>query len=311
MKSKTTNSMKVFKILPLALLFMLILPSCRKDDSLGNVDNIPGLGGDTWTPGPIDKWIYDSLTVPFNIDVKYKWDEFALNQLDKTVVPVKESIVIPLLEALKRVWINTYIAEIGDGFFKTYCPKFFVLAGSAAYGYDGTALLGQAGGGRQIFLLQLNYFRNKTMPGYILSDTLVQKETFHTDEHEFAHIFDQTKKRPYDFDKIDQGFYSSDWINISDEEAKRDGFITAYASSVAAEDFAEMVSIMLIEGKDGFENIINGITETSKRGTSPAEAQARLREKEAVIVDYFKKSWNIDFYSVQARTRAAIEKEFY
>src|SRR4051794_37384060 len=154
MKSKTINSMKVFKILPLTILFVLMLPSCRKDDSFGNVDNIPGLGGDTWTQGPIDKWIYDSLTVPFNIDVKYKWDEFALNQLDKTVVPVKESIVIPLLEALKRVWINTYIAEIGDGFFKTYCPKFFVLAGSAAYGYDGTALLGQAGGGRQIFLLQ-------------------------------------------------------------------------------------------------------------------------------------------------------------
>ena len=91
-------------------------------------------------------------------------------------------------------------------------------------------------------------------------------------------------------------------------EAKKDGFITSYASSVAAEDFAEMVSIMLIEGKDGFENIINGITGTSKRGT--AEAQARLRQKEAVIVDYFKKSWNIDFYSLQARTRAAIEKEF-
>ena len=58
---------------------------------------ISGLGGDTWAQGPIDKWIYDSLTVPFNIDVKYKWDEFALDQLDKTVVPVKEPIVIPLL----------------------------------------------------------------------------------------------------------------------------------------------------------------------------------------------------------------------
>ena len=302
--------MKIFKIFLPALLFVLIMSSCRKEDPLGNVDNIVGLGGDTWAQGPIDKWIYDSLTVPFNIDVKYKWDEFALDQLDKTVVPVKEPIVIPLLAALKRVWINTYIAEIGNDFLKTYCPKFFVLAGSAAYGLDGTALLGQAGGGRQIFLLQLNYFRNKTMPGYILSDTLVQLNTFHTVEHEFAHIFDQNKKRPFDFDKIDQGFYSSDWINVSDEEANRDGFITAYASSVAAEDFAEMVSLMLIEGKEGFENIINGITGTSKRGTSAAEAQARLRQKEAVIVDYFKKSWNIDFYSLQARTRTAIDQEF-
>src|SRR3954454_4980671 len=139
MKSKTINSMKVFKILPLALLFVLIMSSCRKDDSFGNVDNIPGLGGDTWTQGPIDKWIYDSLTVPFNIDVKYKWDAFALNQLDKNVVPVKEQIVLPLLGAIRRIWIDAYTAEIGTGFLKTYIPKYLVLAGSAAYNYDGTA----------------------------------------------------------------------------------------------------------------------------------------------------------------------------
>src|SRR5437762_3573905 len=136
--------MKTVKILIPALLVMLMISSCRKDDALGNVDNITCLGGDTWAAGPIDNWIHDSLTVPFNIDVKYKWDGFALGQLDKTVVPVKEQIVIPLLAAIKRIWINTYIAEIGNDFFKTYCPKFFVLAGSAAYGLDGTALLGQA-----------------------------------------------------------------------------------------------------------------------------------------------------------------------
>ncbi len=303
--------MKAFKIFLATIFFVLIISSCKKNDTLSTVTDIPGLGGDTWTQGPIDKWIYDSLTLPFNIDVKYKWDEFALAQLDKSVVPVKEPIVIPLLSSLKRVWLDTYIAEIGNDFLKTYCPKFFVLAGSAAYGYDGTALLGQAGGGRQIFLLQLNYFRNKTMPGYVPSDTLVQLNAFHTVEHEFAHIFDQTKKRPFDFDKINQGLYSSDWINVSDAEAQRDGFITAYASSVAAEDFAEMVGIMLIEGKQGFDNMVSNITETSVRGTTPQQAQARLHQKEAVLVDYFKKSWNIDFYSLQARTRAAINQEFH
>lgn len=287
-----------------------MLSSCKKD-SITKVDDIPGLGGDTWAQGPIDKWIYDSLTVPYNISIAYKWDEFALGQLDKTVVPVKEPIVIPLFSALKRVWINQYVAELGDIFMKTYCPKFFVLAGSAAYGLDGTALLGQAGGGRQIFLLELNYFRNKTMPGYTIDDTVVQKETFHTVEHEFAHIFDQNKQRPAEFDKVSQGLYSSDWINVSDEQAKQDGFITAYASSHVREDFAEMTSIMLIEGKTGFENIINNITGTSIHGTTAAKAQANLREKEAIIIDYFKKSWNLDFNSLQARTRTAIEQEFY
>lgn len=221
--------MKMIKIFAVTISFILLLSSCRREDPLGNVNDIPGLGGDTWTQGPIDKWIYDSLTVPFNIDVAYKWNAFALNQLDKNVVPVKEEIVIPVLSAMKRVWINSYVAEIG-GLFKSYTPKFFVLAGSGAYQFDGGVLLGQAGGGRQIFMFELNYFRNKTMPGYdITTDTFIQKTTFQTVEHEFAHIFDQTKKRPLDFDKISQGTYSSDWINVGNVEARKDGFITADA----------------------------------------------------------------------------------
>jgi substrate import-associated zinc metallohydrolase lipoprotein len=159
-------------------------------------------------------------------------------------------------------------------------------------------------------MLELNYYRNKTMPGYVPSDTVIQKTTFQTIEHEFAHIFDQTKKRPFDFDKISQGTYSSDWINVGNDEARKDGFISAYASSVAGEDFAEMVCWMLVEGKGGFDKIVNSITGNSARGTTPAEAKARLHQKEAIIVDYFKKSWNIDFYSLQARTRAAINAEF-
>ena len=43
---------------------------------------------------------------------------------------------------------------------------------------------------------------------------------------------------------------------------------------------------------------------------SEENADDKLHQKEAVLVDYFKKSWNIDFYSLQARTVAAIQKEF-
>ena len=149
------------------------------------------------------------------------------------------------------------------------------------------------------------------MAGYTNSDTIIQKESFHTIHHEFAHIFDQTKRRPFEFDEQGKGYYSADWINSDNEEAYSEGFISPYASSQAGEDFAEMVAFMLVEGKAGFDEIVDGITGTSTRGTTAAQAKNRLRNKEETIVKYFHDIWGIDFYALQAQTRTAIENEFY
>lgn len=303
--------MKPYKRLLFILSVICCLSSCRKDDNLGNVDNIPGLGGDTWVQTGIDKYIFDSLTGPYNIDVSYKWDQLALAQIDKNVAPIKEANVIPVIDAMKRVWIEPYIAEFGEAPFRKYCPKFFIFAGSGAYSLDGSVLLGLAGGGRQIYLFLLNHYRNKTMQGYTLSDTAVQKTTFHTIEHEFTHIFDQTKQRPFEFDQVCQGFYSADWINSTNNQAYSEGFISPYASSQPGEDFAEMVAFMLVEGKAGFDKIVNGITGTSSRGTTAATAKARLKQKEEILTRYFIQTWGINLTSLQARTRNAINKEFY
>lgn len=289
--------------------FVLLFSSCVKEDPL-EVDDIPGLGGDTWVKTALDNWIYDTLTVPYNIAVKYKWDQFEL-ELDKTIVPPKEEKVVPVMQSIKKVWIDTYIAEGGELFFKKYSPKFFVLAGSASWNLDGSITLGTAEGGRKVVIYLLNEFLNKSMAGYTAADSAVPKQMFHVIEHEFAHILDQNTRRPVEFDAVSAGFYTADWINTNDAEARRNGFITAYAQSKNFEDFAEMISIMLIEGKSGFEQIVNSITENSTRGTTPEQAKARLRQKEALVVNYFKKAWDIDFYSLQTRKRQAIVNELY
>lgn len=291
----------------LFFLFLATFVSCKKED-VGNVDDIPGLGGDTWAATPIDTWIYDSLTVPFNIAVKYKWDQFELS-LNKTLVPPKEDKIIPVLSAVKKVWIDTYIAETGAVFMKRYCPKFFALAGSASWNTDGTITLGTAEGGRKVVLYVLNDFRTKDMAGYKPSDSFNIKQMFHTIEHEFGHILHQTVYYPVNFKTISVGLYTSNWNNVSDAAARRDGFVTAYAESAPDEDFVEMISMMLVEGKSGFENIVKSIPAgTSTNGITQAEAVSRLRKKEAIVVNYFKDTWSIDFYSLQTRVRTAVEQ---
>lgn len=282
------------------------LASCGKEDPLESVDNIPGLGGDTWAEGPVDKWIFDNLTVPYNISVKYKWDQSEL-LLNENLVPIKEEQVIPVMNAIKKAWIDVYEAEAGSLFVKKYTPKFFVLEGSGSYNPDGTVTLGKAEGGRKVVLYQLNYFRTKDMAGHVPSDSNVIKEVFHTIHHEFGHILHQNVMYPLDYKRITVGLYTSNWNNVTDEEARLDGFITAYSMSKPDDDFVEMVSIMLTEGKAGFDRIVDKLSGTSSNGTTAAQAKSRLRQKEALVVDYFKKVWSIDFYSLQARTRTAVE----
>jgi substrate import-associated zinc metallohydrolase lipoprotein len=302
------------KLIILIAASSLVFCSCGKDDNLGNIDNIPGLGGDTWVKTPIDQWVLDSLTMPYNIGVKYKWDAGELqDDFNKVLVPPKEEKVVPMMSAIKRAWIEPYIAEAGLQFFKVISPKFFILTGSPAY-VNGAEKLGTAEGGRKVVLYDVNNFRVKGMPGYTLSDSdRIKERIFVTIHHEFAHILDQNIKVPVEFSQSSASSYTSDWLNVTPEDARNEGFISQYSISGKDDDWAEMVGRMLVEGKAWFDAYVDGInyTGTTANGTTAAQARQRLRDKESALVTYFKQAWNIDFYSLQARSKAAINSLIY
>src|SRR5688572_16165581 len=251
------------KILP-AILFVLTIVSCGKEDDL--VIRTPvGLGGDTFERTAIDQWLHDSLTVPYNIATKYRWDPWELG-LDATLTPPDESKVIPAMSAVKRVWIDPYNAETGSELFiKKYSPKQFVLVGSVQYNANGTVLLGQAEGGNNIVFLDINQ------------------------------NFDQDNK----FINSNLGLpgYTATWFNVSEDEALSRGYITSYAMATSDEDFVEMVANMLMEGRTRFNEIV---------ASTNATAQQSLRQKEQIVVTYFREVWDIDFYSLQSRVQAAL-----
>jgi len=291
--------MKQLKIYIAIMLLGGIMASCKKDNDLGDVNNIPGLGGDSVVATTIDKWIHDTLTVPFNVTAKYRWDQGELAAFDKTLTPPKEEKIIPVLSSIKKVWIDTYVAEAGKTFMQKLIPKFFVLVGSASWNTDGTITLGTAEGGREIDLYVLNDFRIKGMTGYVPSDSVTIIQMFHTIEHEFGHILHQTVLYPVDFKQISVGDYTSNWNNTTDAQANEKGFVTAYAQSAYDEDFVETIAVMLVDGKAGFDNLVNGISSTT--------AQSKIRQKESIVVNYYKDVWGIDFYSLQSRVYAAIQ----
>ena len=61
----------IFLLLCICLLAGMV--ACKKEKFTPLTTPPPGLGGDTWTQDSVDKFIYDSLTVPYNVAVYYKW----------------------------------------------------------------------------------------------------------------------------------------------------------------------------------------------------------------------------------------------
>jgi len=301
--------MKAIKLLPF-IIAIALFSSCKKEDfNPADAENINGLGGDTWAKGPIDQWIYDTLTVPYNISIKYKWNQFEdLADITKILVPPKEEYIVPILSAVRKVWIDTYIDEAGELFFKKLCPKYFYLIGSPAFEQNGAIKLGVAEGGRKIILLAINYSKVKGMADYNPADSFWIKEMFHTIHHEFGHILHQNILYPQDFKNLNSNLITSNWRDYTDEEALSDGFISAYAMNTVDDDFVETISIMLVEGKAGFERMIASVPPgITGRGTTQAQAVERLRAKESLIVNYYKQVYNIDFYSLQTHVHDAVE----
>jgi substrate import-associated zinc metallohydrolase lipoprotein len=122
------------------------------------------------------------------------------------------------------------------------------------------------------------------------------KMMLHTIHHEFGHILHQTILYPEEFQRITTS-YTANWYDFSLADARSRGYITEYARNNPDDDFVEMISIMLIEGKQNFDAIVD---------STPESGRALLRQKEQLVVRYFKEAWSIDFYALQSRAQNAI-----
>lgn len=265
---------------------LMIMMSCRDEDTL----DVSFLDTDPSEKSSIDLWIDENYTGPFNIAVEYKWDPYELPS-NRVLVPVKEDKVIPVMKVIKDTWIDPYVLKAGEAFVKEHAPKQFVLVGSAKYNDDGTIVLGEAESGRKVTLFVVNDFNRQNVPAV--------KQMLHTIHHEFAHILHQTILYPREYKQVTPSGYTASWYNTDDETARALGFITPYARASSDEDFVEMISMMLVEGRTGYEAILSKV---------PEEGRALLRKKEAFVVSYFKQSWNIDVYALQTATQEAITK---
>ena len=287
----------------LAFLFLTLIPSgCDKSDGVGpsQIDITPPNLTD------LDIWLRESFVNPYNIEIQYKWN---INETDvaRYLHPPYTSSVRPVAEALLKTWIEPYNQLGGEDFIKKLAPRQFTLAGSFNYNPNSpTITLGVAEAGAKITLFNIDYLDFTNVNSI--------KRPLKTVQHEYGHILNQTRPIDPAFEEINPANYTGQWFNRTDAQARALGYITSYASSSHTEDFVEMIAEMLTHSKADFDAILDNIRVYDADGNVVMEngepimntyAIDVLRRKEQMVVDYYKKEFNIDFYELQQLTEEA------
>jgi substrate import-associated zinc metallohydrolase lipoprotein len=183
-----------------------------------------------------DAWIYENFTVPYNIEIKWKYEANEFNHDFHVTPPVQEKAEY-FAKALLKLWIEPYMKEGGEEFIKTYVPKLIVLSGTPQYNSDGSSTLGLAEGGRKVTIFDVDNFDPYNFDKCI--------KAFHTMHHEFAHILHQKKIYTDEFKQICKGKYTASWGDVGVVDANAMGFITPYSMLNDNEDFVETAASIL------------------------------------------------------------------
>lgn len=285
---------KYFKFILVTLLTVTIISSCGSEDESITESQI-----DTSTPilNSLDIWLRENFVAPYNIEIRYKWNINDTN-VDRFLHPPFEANVMPIANALTKVWIEPYNTLGGDNFIKNIAPREFVVSGGFNYNPGGQSItLGIAEAGARITLFNIDEL-NYELIDYEDNNLRSIVSPISTIHHEYGHILNQNI--PYDpvFDLVNPSGYTSSWADRSNAEARELGYITAYAGSAPSEDFVEMIAQMLVRSKTDFDEHVNGI--------ASAEAQNFIRLKEQLVVEYYEDNFNINFYELQELTHQAL-----
>ncbi|MGJ1416862.1 substrate import-associated zinc metallohydrolase lipoprotein [Sphingobacterium multivorum] len=269
------------------------LLSCSKDNDNLTVD-LTKYNPDITAQNDVDKWLTSNLVDPYNIETVYRFER-NFTDVNRDVSPVALGQVEPMMNAVLTTYLQPYEKIGGKTFIKTYTPKQFVLYGSPSYNTNGSITLGTADNGRRIVLYELNSLD--------FNNPAAVKRPVRTIHHEFTHILNQNIVIPPAFEQISKADYTADWTGAANTAAvaKSLGFVSQYSRSSFGEDFAEMNAHLLVEGQVWFDNYC--------ATTSPAAA-AKLREKEKLVVSYFKDYYNIDYRALQAEVQRVLKEEY-
>lgn len=231
---------------------------------------------------PLDTFCKANFLEPYNLRYLYKLEDIG-SDLQKNLIPATYEQSKKLAVLTKYLWYEVYQKHAGDTFLKLYSPRIILLTGSPSVNASShTETLGTAEGGLKVYLYKVNYLDEHNIEGHEGLNYLF----FHTMHHEFAHILDQTHSRPPSFDLLSNGKYDvQSWGEADDSLRAGQGFVSAYASSQAREDWVEVIASYVCSDTLQWQELLNNAKyEWEEVDISPEQADSvnRLRRFSAM-----------------------------
>lgn len=227
--------MKKINIIIISVAAALLLAGCQKETL--NPESVIVM--DTEVKNDFDRWLEMNYLIPYNIEVKYRYDVTEASYSVYTI-PADYDKSVMLAHLVKNLCIDAYDECAGIRFTQSYFPKMFVFYGEWVFNSNGTYTRGSAEGGKKIILYGVNHVDG------VVSNNELRTTYIPTIHHEFMHILNQVKDFPTEFEQITPNDYvGSSWSSSpynSSDYYRTHGFISTYSQMDAREDMAEMLS---------------------------------------------------------------------
>lgn len=200
---------------------------------------------------PLDTFCKKEFLEPYNLKYIYKMEDKG-SDMNKNLTPATYDKSVDLAVLTKYLWYDIYKDVASDEFLKENSPRIIHVIGSKNYNpSQGTETLGDASSGVKINLYNVNNLDASNI-------TMMNQYFFKTMHHEFAHILDQTHLRPTSFNTISNSNYdAAGWSDSPDSLKSGFGFVSSYASSAVAEDWAECLSVFVTSDSISWNKLLN------------------------------------------------------
>ena len=303
------------------LVTSFLLAGCEKEAPLSD-RSVVEAGAVEREKTELDKWILDTFTLPYGIEVEYRWDKNVV-QNGSYIYPPEVANVKSVLKAIKALWIDLYISPDlgGEKFLLGKNPlKIYMYGGRNVDGNGMELLDNPEATTNEMFLYNINEFDPKDE-----DKVFVLMRSVH---HQFArHLMELF---PYDrnsFLSISRNKYIESttpiaWIFKGETHgrrvfvlaryANRKGFFTYHSLLSPEKDFAEIISSKLTHTP---KDILKALTEAKTPYTAGSDqdlqneyneqavqAYKELTEKQKLVEDYFNKEIKISLNYLQLRS---------